>query len=167
MRTCEDTADLTLRITTKAHYAVTALLDLVLNEAQGPVSLPDIADRQVISLSYLEQLFARLRRQGLVASSRGRGGGYRLGVPANQLSIAKIVDALEEGIDTTRCGGKGNCQQGETCLSHHLWEDLSSHIHEFLDGITLADLIARHNMGPAVAAALAQMDEGRIFARNL
>lgn len=167
MDTCEQRVSSRLRITTKAHYAVTALLDLALHEAQGPVSLPDIAERQGISLSYLEQLFARLRRGGLVASSRGRGGGYRLGLPANQLNVAKIVDALGEGMDTTRCGGKSNCQQGRTCLSHHLWADLSGHIHDFLEGISLADLMARHKLTPPFAAALEQLDESRIFARNL
>lgn len=156
-----------MRITTKAHYAVTALLDLALNEGTGPVSLPDIAERQGISLSYLEQLFSRLRRAGLVDSSRGRGGGYRLGLAANQLSIAKIVDALDEGIDTTRCRGKSDCHAGKTCLSHHLWMDLSGHIHDFLDGISLADLMARRNVDPSVARVLARMDETRIFARNL
>lgn len=162
----KDRVDSRLRITTKAHYAVTALLDLALHEAGGPVSLPDIAERQNISLSYLEQLFARLRRRGLVASSRGRGGGYRLGLAADRLSVAKIVDALDEGIDTTRCGGKGNCQNGKTCLSHHLWADLSGHIHTFLDGITLADLITGRKPGPPIAAALAALDDSRIFARS-
>jgi len=132
-----------LRITTKAHYAVTALLDVALHDGEGPVCLPDIADRQGISLSYLEQLFARLRKDGLVKSSRGRGGGYRLGCPPAEISIARVADALDERMDTTRCLGKSNCQQGKTCLSHHLWMDLSGHIHEFLDGISLADVIAR------------------------
>ena len=166
-RTCNIRLDRILRITTKAHYAVTALLDLALHEGDGPVSLPDIAERQGISLSYLEQLFSRMRRQGLVASSRGRGGGYRLGLAASQLSIAKIVDALDEGIDTTRCRGKSNCHDGNTCLSHHLWADLSGHIHDFLDGISLADLMARRKLEPSVAAALSRIDDSRIFARNL
>lgn len=162
----------TLRITTKAHYAVTALLDLALNQGGSPVSLPDIAERQGISLSYLEQLFSRLRREGLVASSRGRGGGYRLGVAADQLSIARVVDALDEGIDTTRCRGKSDCHDGNTCLSHHLWTDLSGHIHDFLDGITLADLVAKRKVDPAIIAtgsriSEATADKARIFARNL
>ena len=160
-----------MRITTKAHYAVTALLDLALNEYAGPVCLPHIAERQGISLSYLEQLFSRLRRAGLVASSRGRGGGYRLGMAADRLSIAKIVDALDEGIDTTRCHGKSNCQQGETCLSHHLWSDLSGHIHDFLDGITIADIMARRGAVPGRAAeapaAFSKDDATRIFARSI
>ncbi|HKI73804.1 MAG TPA: Rrf2 family transcriptional regulator [Pseudomonadales bacterium] len=145
---------------------MTALLDIALNQHEGPVCLPDIADRQEISLSYLEQLFARLRREGLVSSSRGRGGGYRLGLPADDLSIASIVDALGEGIDTTRCRGKSNCQQGRTCLSHHLWMDLSGHIHDFLEGISLADIIARRR-GPTLPATPDTEDVIRILARSL
>ncbi|MBD3646080.1 MAG: Rrf2 family transcriptional regulator [Pseudomonadales bacterium] len=135
-----------MRITTKAHYAVTALLDLALNEGAGPISLPDVAARQGISLSYLEQLFARLKRHGLVISSRGRGGGYRLGKPPADISIAEVADVMDESIDTTRCAGRGDCQQGETCLTHHLWMDLSGHIYDFLDGISLADLIDRKDL---------------------
>lgn len=132
-----------LRITSKTHYATTALLDLAFHQRQGPVSLPEIATRQAISLSYLEQLFARLRQAGLVASARGRRGGYRLGRQPETISMANIADAINESVDTTRCHGQSNCQQGDTCLSHHLWTDLSNHIHQFLDSISLEDLITR------------------------
>ena len=132
-----------MRLTTKGRYAVTAMLDLALHEAAGPVSLADISRRQEISLSYLEQLFARLRRSGLVSSVRGPGGGYRLGQAASSICVAGIIDAVNEILDTTACEGKGGCQQGEICLTHTLWDDLSRQIHGFLSGITLAQLVAR------------------------
>lgn len=135
-----------MRLTTKGRYAVTAMLDLALNADGDPVSLADISGRQNISLSYLEQLFARLRRQELVISVRGPGGGYRLGRPSAEIAIVDIINAVDESVDATRCQGRGNCQQGETCLTHHLWSDLSQQIQEFLRNITLADLMARHEV---------------------
>lgn len=135
-----------MRITTKAHYAMTALLDLALMDSEEPVSLPDIAERQGISLSYLEQLFSSLRRSGMVVSSRGRGGGYRLGRLAEDITVAMVIDAMNESVDTTRCHGRADCQQGERCLTHHLWTDLSEHIYDFLDSISLADLVARKDL---------------------
>lgn len=132
-----------MRLTTKGRYAVTALLDLAIHADQGPVNLADISRRQGISLSYLEQLFAKLRRSELVCSIRGPGGGYRLGCKPQAIRIAQIIDAVNESVDATKCHGKGNCQQGETCLTHHLWQDLSEQIHDFLSSISLADLIAR------------------------
>jgi Rrf2 family iron-sulfur cluster assembly transcriptional regulator len=132
-----------MRLTTKGRYAVTAMLDLALQAEHGPVSLADISARQGISLSYLEQLFARLRQCKLVQSVRGPGGGYRLMGNMTEISIAQVVDAVSESLDATRCEGKGNCQEGEVCLTHHLWEDLSAQIHQFLSGITLADLVGR------------------------
>lgn len=135
-----------MRLTTKGRYAVTAMLDLAIHANGEPVTLADISRRQDISLSYLEQLFARLRRGGLVNSVRGPGGGYQLGSSAATVSIGGIIDAVDESVDATRCQGKGDCQQGETCLTHHLWEDLSYQIHDFLDNITLADLIRRHEI---------------------
>jgi Rrf2 family iron-sulfur cluster assembly transcriptional regulator len=132
-----------MRLTTKGRYAVTAMLDLALHEGDGPVSLADISGRQEISLSYLEQLFARLRRSGLVSSVRGPGGGYRLHRPGTEISVAAIIDAVNENYDATGCQGKGGCQQGEICLTHTLWNDLSEQIHSFLSGITLAELVAR------------------------
>lgn len=132
-----------MRLTTKGRYAVTAMLDLALHCEQGPVSLADISARQGISLSYLEQLFAKLRRFELVKSVRGPGGGYCLGAELAKISVANVVDAVSESLDATRCEGKGNCQDGQVCLTHHLWEDLSSQIHHFLSDISLADLVAR------------------------
>ncbi len=132
-----------MRLTTKGRYAVTAMLDLALHKDQGPISLADISQRQAISLSYLEQLFARLRKSSLVSSVRGPGGGYELYRDATSIYIAEIIDAVNESVDTTKCRGAGNCQDGETCLTHHLWEDLSGQIHSFLQGISLADLVAK------------------------
>ena len=135
-----------MKLTTKGRYAVTAMLDLALHGDQGPVSLADISARQEISLSYLEQLFSRLRRQKLVSSIRGPGGGYRLSRPAADVYIAEVVDAVSESLDTTRCGNKGDCQNGEKCLTHHLWSDLSDQIHQFLSEISLDDLMKKHEI---------------------
>jgi Rrf2 family iron-sulfur cluster assembly transcriptional regulator len=135
-----------MKLTTKGRYAVTAMLDLALHGDQGPVSLADISARQEISLSYLEQLFSRLRRQKLVTSIRGPGGGYRLSRPAAEVFIAEVVDAVSESLDTTRCGNKGDCQNGEKCLTHHLWSDLSDQIHQFLSEISLGDLMKKHEI---------------------
>ena len=135
-----------MRLTTKGRYAVTAMLDLALNSASGPISLADISSRQEISLSYLEQLFAKLRQNDLVSSVRGPGGGYRLKRPADQVFVAQIIDAVNESVDATNCGGEGNCQKGEVCLTHYLWTDLSAQIHKFLSGISLADLVARKDV---------------------
>lgn len=135
-----------MKLTTKGRYAVTAMLDLALHYDQGAVTLADIARRQGISLSYLEQLFARLRRHGLVDSTRGPGGGYNLAKDPEQISIAQIIVVINENIDATRCGGERNCDDDEICLTHSLWEKLSEQIYEFLDGITLADLVARERV---------------------
>jgi Rrf2 family iron-sulfur cluster assembly transcriptional regulator len=130
-----------MRLTTKGRYAVTSVLDLALNCGGKPVSLSDISSRQSISLSYLEQLFAKLRRAGLVRSVRGPGGGYHLGRAPESINIAQIIDAVNEEIDATNCGGRGNCQGGQRCLTHNLWCDLSRQMHGFLSSITLADLV--------------------------
>jgi len=135
-----------MRLTTKGRYAVTAMLDLAIHGDPEPVTLSDISMRQDISLSYLEQLFARLRRHGLVQSVRGPGGGYRLGRETAAIAIVDIIDAVDESVDATKCQGQGNCQQGEICLTHHLWEDLSAQINDFLRGISLADLMQRHEV---------------------
>lgn len=132
-----------MRLTTKGRYAVTAMLDLALNARQAPVSLADISERQGISLSYLEQLFAKLRRNELVSSVRGPGGGYQLARAAGEIQIVQVIDAVDESVDATRCQGKGNCQEGETCLTHYLWCELSEQIHDFLSGISLATLVER------------------------
>lgn len=133
-----------MQLTTRGRYAVTAMLDIAVHGGARPLRLADIALRQGISLSYLEQLFACLRRDGLVASVRGPGGGYRLGRPLEQISVGAIIDAVNERIDVTRCDGRGDCQQGDTCLTHHLWADLSENLHTFLRGISLADLLRQH-----------------------
>jgi Rrf2 family transcriptional regulator, iron-sulfur cluster assembly transcription factor len=135
-----------MRLTTKGRYAVTAMLDLALHAENGPVSLADISERQGISISYLEQLFAKLRRRELVVSVRGPGGGYQLGAEAQAISVASVIDAVDESVDATRCGGQGDCHEGEVCLTHHLWTDLSSRIHQFLSGITIGDLVARREI---------------------
>ncbi|EHA13734.1 Fe-S cluster assembly transcriptional regulator IscR [Halomonas sp. HAL1] len=132
-----------MRLTTKGRYAVTAMLDLALHAHNGPTSLSDISQRQEISLSYLEQLFARLRRAGLVNSVRGPGGGYLLSQPAEEISVSKVIDAVNESVDATRCQGLSDCQQGDTCLTHHLWCELSVQIRHFLDDMTLAQLMLR------------------------
>jgi Rrf2 family iron-sulfur cluster assembly transcriptional regulator len=119
------------------------MLDLAIHAQDGPVSLNDISGRQGISLSYLEQLFAKLRRGGLVASVRGPGGGYRLSRDGSDINVAEVVDAVNESMDATRCNRRGDCQDGEECLTHHLWLELSDQIHAFLRGITLAQLIQR------------------------
>lgn len=134
-----------MKLTTKGRYAVTAMLDLALHDAEGPVCLSEIAARQDISLPYLEQLFTRLRRTGLVASTRGPGGGYNLGRSSEQVSVADIIRAVDESFDATRCGGKRDCHGGHTCLTHELWESLSSEIDRFLSDITLAQLVTSHN----------------------
>ena len=135
-----------MRLTTKGRYAVTAMLDLALHHDQGPIRLAGISDRQGISLSYLEQLFAQLRRQELVKSVRGPGGGYHLGRQASTISVAEVIAAVKEDTDTTRCGGAGDCHEGETCLTHHLWMDLSDQVREFLESISLGDLVKRQDI---------------------
>ena len=135
-----------MRLTTKGRYAVTAMLDLALHKNQGPVSLSDISSRQAISLSYLEQRFSKLRRCELVSSVRGPGGGYELKRGSGEIFIAQIIDAVDESVDTTKCQGAGDCQGGETCLTHYLWEDLSEQIHTFLESISLADLVAKNEV---------------------
>jgi len=130
-----------MRLTTKGRYAVTAMLDLAMHSKADPVVLSDIALRQGISLSYLEQLFSKLRQNKLVKSIRGPGGGYLLNQSVSEISIADVIEAVDESIDSTRCEDKGNCQDGQVCLTHHLWLDLGKHIHGFLHGITLLDLM--------------------------
>lgn len=132
-----------MRLTTKGRYAVTAMLDLALHEQDGAVSLSDIATRQDISLSYLEQLFGRLRRAGLVNSLRGPSGGYSLAKPTADIAVADVIEAVDETVDTTRCGGSADCQNHERCLTHGLWDDLGKQIREFLGGVNLKDLVSR------------------------
>jgi Rrf2 family iron-sulfur cluster assembly transcriptional regulator len=135
-----------MKLTTKGRYAVTAMLDLALHYEREPINLADISARQGISLSYLEQLFSRLRKQGLVESARGPGGGYMLARPSVQITIADVIHAVDESVDATKCGGQKNCHGEDRCLTHDLWEDLSRQINSFLSGITLADLVNRRSV---------------------
>lgn len=134
-----------MRLTTKGRFAVTAMMDLAMRETKGPVPLASISERQKISLSYLEQLFGRLRREGLVTSVRGPGGGYRLGKAMEAISVAEIILAVDEPIDTTGCGGLENCrgEQGK-CLTHDLWVGLNQRIFEYLGAVTLGQLVVKH-----------------------
>jgi len=132
-----------MRLSTKGRYGVTAMMDLAIHDNAGPVTLADISQCQGISLSYLEQLFAKLRKSGLVEGIRGPGGGYRLSRPADQISIAQIITAVDEKVDITSCGQEANCQDGERCLTHELWVELSNRLYEFLQGITLAQFVNR------------------------
>lgn len=135
-----------MRLTTKGRYAVTAMLDLALHHGSGPITLSDIAQRQGISLSYLEQLFARLRKRNLVSSVRGPGGGYTLGREADNIFVAQVISAVDENVDTTRCGGAHNCQDNQQCLTHDLWQDLSNRIFDYLNQISLQDLMNRRGV---------------------
>lgn len=135
-----------MRLTTKGRYAVTAMLDLAMHHGNGPITLADIAGRQGISLSYLEQLFSRLRKQQLVSSVRGPGGGYTLGREADDIYVAQVIAAVDENVDTTKCGGAHNCQDNQQCLTHDLWHDLSDRIYEYLNKISLQDLMNRRGV---------------------
>ena len=139
-----------MRLSTKGRYAVTAMLDLALNGREGPVTLAEISENQGISLSYLEQLFASLRSKKLVRGVRGPGGGYYLGRAADEISIANIICAVDEWVEFTRCRGKENCHGGQRCLTHSLWNDLSERIYQFLEEITLDDLINNAEAGRAL-----------------
>src|SRR3569832_1825481 len=146
-----------MRLSTKGRYAVMAMADLASHDANAkPVALADIAQRQEISLSYLEQLFAKLRRGGLVKSVRGPGGGYRLSRPSAELRIADIVVAVDEPIAATRCkpgSSKGCTAQGARCVTHDLWEELGRQIHVFLSGVSLSDVVEKRVLGRAQPCA--------------
>lgn len=158
-----------MKLTTKGRFAVTAMLDLAMNEAQNteaqiskvnadskstqaikPVTLAGISERQSISLSYLEQLFSRLRRQGLVKSVRGPGGGYKIAKSHADISIAEIISAVDEQIDATQCGGHENCRDEGRCMTHDLWASLNAKILDYLDGISLADMVASQRSGQKI-----------------
>ncbi|MFK7731174.1 MAG: Rrf2 family transcriptional regulator [Pseudomonadales bacterium] len=149
-----------MKLTTRGRYAVTAMLDLAVNSESGPANLAKISTRQDISLSYLEQLFSLLRRRGLVKSQRGPGGGYLLAKEAEDISVAQVIAAVNEDTDVTRCGGSGNCQHGGTCLTHHLWMDLSDQIRNFLGDISLADLVLKNEVQAVARRQLAALDNG-------
>ncbi len=133
-----------MRLTTKGRYAVTAMLDLALNSHNSPVNLADISFRQAISLSYLEQLFSKLRKESLVKSIRGPGGGYQLNRAPDDISVADIINAVNESMDVSRCHGRANCRDGNKCLTHNLWMDLSERINSFLGDITIGELIKQN-----------------------
>ncbi len=135
-----------MRLTTKGRYAVTAMLDLAFHSQIQPVTLTDIAARQTISWSYLEQLFARLRRAGMVKGVRGPGGGYKLCRKASDINIAEIIAAVDEPLDSTKCGGEANCQKDQACLTHNLWMGLSEQIRNYLEGISLATLLEKNQV---------------------
>src|SRR5512138_3566461 len=137
-----------MRLTTKGRFAVTAMLDLALHSNDGPVTLAGISGRQKISLSYLEQLFGKLRRRSLVESVRGPGGGYHLARDAAQVTVADIILAVEEQIDSTQCGGRENCHDNSRCMTHELWEDLNATVQGFLSNVTLAQLVERQRTKP-------------------
>jgi Rrf2 family iron-sulfur cluster assembly transcriptional regulator len=140
-----------MRLTTKGRFAVTAMMDLALCGGADPVTLAEISARRHISLSYLEQLFGKLRRQGLVNSVRGPGGGYRLAKAIQDISVAEIILAVDEPIDATQCGGKENCQDEHKCLTHDLWAALNAHIFGYLRAVTLAELVRNHQAATGVA----------------
>ena len=127
------------------------MLDLAIHHGSGPIALADIAQRQGISLSYLEQLFSRLRRRSLVSSVRGPGGGYNLARGASDIHIAEVIAAVDENVDTTRCGGAHNCQNNGPCLTHDLWQDLSARIYGHLKRISLQDLVDRKGLDGAAS----------------
>lgn len=131
-----------MRLTTKGRFAVTAMLDLALNDRGGPVTLSGISKRQSISLSYLEQLFGKLRRHALVESVRGPGGGYCLARTTEDLSVADIIRAVDEPLDATQCGGKENCHEETRCMTHELWARLNTKMYEYLSSVKLSDLVA-------------------------
>ncbi len=137
-----------MRLTTKGRFAVTAMVDLGMRQTRGPVTLAAISERQHISLSYLEQLFGKLRRRKLVSSVRGPGGGYRLAQPIQSISVADIVIAVDEPLDATQCGGKENCDDDKRCMTHDLWANLTKKMHEYLSSVSLADLVAQQGAKP-------------------
>ncbi len=139
-----------MKLSTKGRYAVTAMMDIALHENVGPVTLADISQCQGISLSYLEQLFSKLRSSKLVKGVRGPGGGYRLAKPADQISVSDIIDAVDEKLDFTKCKGAGDCNQGERCITHQLWSGLTQDLHRFLSGITLDQYANRPHISELV-----------------
>lgn len=132
-----------MRLTTKGRFAVTAMIDLALRQQNGPVTLAGISQRQKISLSYLEQLFGKLRRHALVQSTRGPGGGYTLARPMSDVSVADIIYAVDEPLDATQCGGKENCDNDQRCMTHDLWASLNRVMVDYLDSVNLQDLVEK------------------------
>jgi Rrf2 family transcriptional regulator, iron-sulfur cluster assembly transcription factor len=142
-----------MRLTTKGRFAVTAMIDLAQRQANGPVTLAGISERQKISLSYLEQLFGKLRRHSIVSSVRGPGGGYRLARGLNEVTVADIIAAVDEPLDATNCGGQENCQDEHRCMTHDLWTNLNKRMHEYLASVSLLDLVNQPK-AKAIAASI-------------
>lgn len=158
-----------MRLTTKGRFAVTAMIDLALRQGQGPVTLAGISQRQDISLSYLEQLFAKLRRHRIVESVRGPGGGYYVARKLNEVTVADIVIAVDEPLDATQCGGKGNCHTGKDdmggrCMTHDLWANLNAKMVDFLDSVSLQDLVDQQKQRKAEASVLVQTPRSHVVA---
>jgi Rrf2 family iron-sulfur cluster assembly transcriptional regulator len=143
-----------MRLTTKGRFAVTAMIDMALRQHGGPVTLASIAERQKISLSYLEQLFGKLRRNDLVASTRGPGGGYTLAKPMSSVSVAAIISAVDEPLDATGCGGMGNCHdEDHPCMTHSLWTGLNARMYEYLSAVNLEELVLQQQGTPCAESA--------------
>lgn len=149
-----------MRLTTKGRFAVTAMMDLALRHGHGPVTLAEISTRQKISLSYLEQLFGKLRRHHLVESVRGPGGGYYLAKDIGEVSVADIIVAVDEPIDTTQCGGKENCHDDQKCLTHDLWAALNERIFDYLESVSLRHLVENQKAKESGVAQVHDMREG-------
>jgi Rrf2 family iron-sulfur cluster assembly transcriptional regulator len=149
-----------MRLTTKGRFAVTAMVDLGLRHGSGPVTLAEISERQKISLSYLEQLFGKLRRKQIVESVRGPGGGYLLGKEMRALSVSEIILAVDEPIDATQCGGKENCHDDQKCITHDLWAALNQRIFEYLGSVTLQQLVDNQRAKEAGVAPMHDMRPG-------
>jgi Rrf2 family transcriptional regulator, iron-sulfur cluster assembly transcription factor len=156
-----------MRLTTKGRFAVTAMIDLALRQHSGPVTLAGIAERQKISLSYLEQLFGKLRRNQLVASVRGPGGGYCLAKPMTQMSVADIIQAVDETLDATQCGGRGDCHDDHPCMTHNLWTSLNQKMFDYLRSVTLQELVDQQKGNAACVAALADETPSRRPVRRI
>ena len=156
-----------MRLTTKGRFAVTAMIDVAMHQHQGPVTLASISERQRISLSYLEQLFGKLRRRRLVASTRGPCGGYRLHRPMEQTTVSDIIFAVDEPLDATQCGGKENCHDDQRCMTHDLWANLNARMLDYLDSVTLADLVEQQNRrASAGEAKVAVLHDSRLRQRQ-
>lgn len=151
-----------MRLTTKGRFAVTAMVDLAMRAGTGPVTLSQISARQKISLSYLEQLFGKLRRRELVTSMRGPGGGYCLAKDMAQVSVAEIILAVDEPIDATQCAGKENCRGEEKCITHDLWANLNQHIFDYLGAATLKQLVDGQRAKENGTVQVRDMREGAV-----
>ena len=152
-----------MRLTTKGRFAVTAMIDLGMRHQRGPITLAGISERQRISLSYLEQLFGRLRRQGIVDSVRGPGGGYTLAKSLDEISVAAIIRAVDEPIDATQCGGLGTCRDDRECMTHDLWMTLNTHIYDYLESVMLSELVSKQLEKLALEEASPRKDTRRVI----